>query len=399
MAEDGYERGSSGYRRMLVGLFCAGIATFAQLYSVQGVLPLLRADLGITPAQAALSVSAATLGLAAAVVPWSAVSDRYGRRRTMIVAILAATVFALMSIFAPTYPLLVGIRCLEGAALGGIPAVAMAYLAEEVHHGHATMAAATYISGTSIGGLSGRLVAAPVADLFGWRHGVLAVTILAAVATVAFILISPQQRHFTPKPIRLAALTSRVMGTLTDVRLLVLYLQAFLLMGSFVAMYNYLGFHLGAPPFSISAGWVSLMFLAYLSGTWSSSTAGRLASRFGRREVLVGSAGLMLLGAALTLVMWLPAIIAGLLLYTAGFFAAHAIANGWVPTLAQESPAQAASLYTLAYYTGSSVLGFGGGLVFADFGWSGFVCLLFALLAVAILTALLSLPGHPGKGH
>ncbi|WP_296140873.1 MFS transporter [uncultured Tessaracoccus sp.] len=393
----GYERGSSGYRRMLVALLSAGVATFAQLYSVQGVLPLLQADLAVTPAESALAVSSATLGLAVAVVPWSAVSDRFGRRRTMIVAILAATGLAVASVFAPSFPLLVAVRFAEGAALGGIPAVAMAYLSEEVHEGHATMAAATYISGTSIGGLSGRIVAAPVGEWLGWRAGVLAVTVMAVVAAVVFISIAPRQRRFTPQPLRLAALTRRIVGTLADGKLLVLYAQAFLLMGSFVAVYNYLGFHLGEPPFRISPGWVSLLFLAYLSGTWSSSVAGRLAARHGRRVVLLGSATLMLLGAGTTLIVSLPAIILGLLLFTAGFFAAHSTANGWVPAIAS-APAQAASFYTLAYYTGSSVVGFGSGLVFTRFGWPGFVGVVALLVAAAMLLARGVLPtGERGR--
>ena len=59
----GYDRGSPGYRRVLLALLCAGVATFAQLYSVQGVLPLMAADLGIDAAEASLGVSAATFGL------------------------------------------------------------------------------------------------------------------------------------------------------------------------------------------------------------------------------------------------------------------------------------------------------------------------------------------------
>lgn len=390
----GYERGSAGYRRVLVALFCAGVATFAQLYSVQGVLPLLEADLGLSPARAALSVSAATLGLAASVVPWSAVSDRIGRRRTMVVAIVTATALATSSVFAPTYPLLVAIRCFEGMALGGIPAVAMAYLAEEVHARHATLAAATYISGTSIGGLSGRMVAAPVGEWLGWRTGVLAVTLLAVAATVAFLWLAPHQRRFVAQPVRLRAVTGRILETLTDVRLLVLYLQAFLLMGAFVSMYNYLGFHLGGEPFGLTPGWVSLLFLAYLSGTWSSRAAGSLAARAGRRSVLVGSATLMVGGAAATLVGSLPVVIVGLVLFTAGFFAAHAIANGWVPALAQRSPAQAAACYTLAYYAGSSIVGYASGLVFGGLGWGWFVAALASLLLLAAaLSARFVLPG------
>ena len=373
MEEAGYERGSGGYRRVLIALFCAGIATFAQLYSVQGVLPLAQADLGITPAQSALAVSAATLGLALAVVPWSAISDRFGRRQTMIVAIVAATVFALASISAPSFGLLVGIRFFEGAALGGIPA-------------------ATYISGTGIGGLSGRLVAAPVGEWFGWRMGVLAVTIMAVLATVVFIIICPRQRHFAAQPIKMGDVARRILGTLNDRHLLVLYAEAFLLMGTFVAMYNYLGFHLGGEPFNLSPTWVSLLFLAYLFGSWASSAAGKLAARLGRRRVLTAAATVMLGGAALTLVAWLPVIIVGLVLFTVGFFASHAIANGWVPAIARRSPAQASSFYTLAYYTGSSMVGYASGIVLAHGGWGGFIATLCALEAVGIAMALLVLP-------
>lgn len=394
MEAAGYERGSEGYRRVLISLFCAGIATFAQLYSVQGVLPLVQADLGVTPAQSALAVSAATLGLASSVVVWSAVSDRFGRRHTMIVAIIAATVFALASIFAPSFQLLVAIRFCEGAALGGIPAVAMAYLSEEVHRSHATLASATYISGTSFGGLSGRIIAAPMGELCGWRIGVLSVTCMAVLATVVFIVLCPRQRNFVAQPIRMGAITRRILGTLTDRRLLVLYAEAFLLMGTFVAMYNYLGFHLGQEPFNLSPAWVSLLFLAYLFGSWSSSKAGKLAARWGRRRVLVASTAVMLCGALLTLVVLLPIIIVGLVLFTIGFFAAHAVANGWVPALAHRSAAQASSFYTLAYYTGSSVVGYANGLVLAGAGWGGFIVALCVLEAVAIGAALALLPAR-----
>lgn len=391
---EGHERGSREYRRILVALLFAGIATFAQLYSMQGILPLVQTDLGITPAQSALTVSAATFGIAVAVIPWSAVSDRLGRKRSMVIAILTATILALASVFAPSFWLLVAIRFLEGCALGGIPAVAMAYIAEEVHPRHAAMAAATFISGNSIGGMSGRLIAAPLGEWFGWRGGVLAVVLTAVVAMIVFIVLAPPQRGFRPQPLRWSALHQRVVGTLRDRRLLVLYAQAFLLMGSFVAMYNYLGFHLGEAPFHISPGWVSLLFLAYLAGTWSSSAAGRLTGRFGRRSVLVGSSALMIAALAMMLVASLPVVIVALVIYTAGFFGAHSVANGWVPAIAKASPAQASSFYILGYYAGSSVVGYVAGLVYSTAGWAGQMAFLGALIGGAILLALLVLPGH-----
>ena len=393
----GHRRGTPGYRRVLVGLAAAGVATFAQLYSLQGVLPELAAGMGIPAASAALTVSAATLGLAVAVIPWSAAADRFGRLPVMRAAILAAVVLGLAVPLSPGLPVLLGLRFLEGVALGGIPAVALAYLSEEVSRVHAAVAAGTYVSGTTVGGLAGRIVAAPVAELANWRVGVAAVSLLAAGAAVVFLFTAPRQHGFVP--VRRSrpghGLAARLAANLRSPRLLALYLQGFLLMGGFVAVYNYLGFRLGMPPFGLPQSVASALFLAYLAGTWSSRAAGTLAAglngRGGRKPVLLLSIGAMAAGLALTLPENLPAVVAGLLVFTAGFFAAHSIASGWTPLLAREGRAQASSLYNLFYYTGSSLLGWAGGYWFQRNGWPALVLFVGALLAAAALTAALVL--------
>ena len=394
-AWQGYEKGSSGYRRILVALLCAGVATFAQLYSVQGVLPILAEDLHVDAAQSALAVSAATMGLAVGVIPWSLVSDRWGRRRTMVAAVSAATVLGVLVGLMPTFESLVALRFAEGVALGGIPAVAMAYLAEEVSSRHGAVAAGTYISGTSLGGLSGRIVAAPLADFFGWRVGTSVVALIAAAAAVVFILLAPRQRGFTAQPVKITGqhgLLDHLWTNLKDPRLLTLYLQGFLLMGGFVAVYNYIGFHLGEAPYNVPQSVISVLFLAYLSGTWSSARAGGLAGRFGRKPVLLDSALVMLGGLLLTAVPWLPVVVAGLLVFTAGFFAAHSVASAGTHPFATEGRAQASSLYTLFYYGGSSVLGYAVGVPFTAAGWNGAVLCILGLIVAAVVLALSLLP-------
>lgn len=386
----GHAHGTTGYRRMILALFAAGVATFAQLYSVQGVLPELSRDLRVSESQAALAVSSATLGLAVAVLGWSVAADRYGRLRTMTVAVVAAVALGLLVPAAPTYETLLAVRFVEGLALGGIPAVALAYLSEEVAPLHAAVAAGTYISGTSLGGLAGRLVAGPLSEFVNWRVGTLAVSLLAAVAAAVFIASAPRPRGFVPVPRRSAdavPLRLLLVRNLRSSRLLALYAQGLLLMGGFVAVYNYLGFRLEAPPFLIPVSLGSLVFLAYLSGTWSSRRSGALVGRFGRLPVLLGSVGAMGAGLAVTLIDWLPAVVAGLLLLTAGFFSAHAVASGWVPALAVGGRAQAASLYNLAYYGGSSLFGWAVGLAFAPWGWPGAAGLVGLLLVLAAAIA------------
>jgi predicted MFS family arabinose efflux permease len=372
------------------------VATFAQLYSTQAVLPIMATDLRITAAEAALTISLATVGLAITVIPWSFLADRIGRVRAMTLGISAATVLGLLAPLAATFPILLGLRLLEGMALGGIPAIAIAYLNEEVHKAHAALAAGTYVAGTTLGGLAGRLVAGPVGELWGWRAAALAVSGLATAAAVLFLILVPRARGFTParaSGFRGAART--LGGHLRNPRLLALYVQAFLLMGGFVAVYNYLGFRLSGDPFGLPATVISLIFVAYLSGTVTSRLAGGLTLRFGRRTILLAGILLMAAGLALTLTQVLVLILAGLLVFTGGFFAAHSIGAGWTGGIATTGRAQASSLYNLAYYLGSSAIGWAGGLVFQSFGWTA---LALTVIGLACTTAVLTAGVHPGSG-
>ncbi|RFA11349.1 MFS transporter [Subtercola boreus] len=397
----GHEKGSPAYRRLLVALFFAGIATFAQLYSPQAALPEIATDLRVGAASAALVVSASTIGLAVGVIPWSVVADRIGRLRSMSIAVIAASALGLLVPFAPTFEVLLAGRFLEGVMVGGVPSIAIAYLSEEVIAGHAARAAGTYVAGTTIGGLLGRLVAGPVAELTTWRIGVFTVAVLCTVAAVVFIRLAPQPQGFVPRRDRMPGtdlpLAKRLAVNLRSPRQLVLYAQAFLLMGGFVALYNYLGFRLAASPFWLPPALVSLVFIAYLAGTWSSAQAGALASRIGRRPVLLCSIALMIAGVALTLSSLLVLVLTGLVVATAGFFGAHSTASGWTAAEATVGRAQASSLYNLFYYAGSSLFGWLGGLFFDAAGWSATASLIGVLALVAAALAAAGLRGaDPG---
>lgn len=385
----GHPRGSTEYRRLLGALFCAGIATFAQLYSTQAVLPQIAADFGVGAADAALTVSAATVGLAAGVIPWSMLADRIGRVRAMSLSVLAATLVGLLAPFAPGFHLLLAGRLLEGLLIGGVPAVAVAYLTEEVDPSHAARAAGTYVGGTTIGGLLGRLLAGPLAEIANWRVGVFSVALVCAAAALGFIRLAPKPRGFTAsrRPVR-----HRLAVNLRSPRQLALYAQAFLLMGGFVALYNFLGFRLTAPPFNLPHGLVSLVFLAYLAGTWASARAGAEATRFGRKKVLLSAIVIMGIGVAVTLGNHPAVVLVGLVIATGGFFGAHAIASGWTGRLAPDGKAQASSLYNLAYYTGSSVIGWFGGVAFDALGWTAVATTILLLAGLAAIVALVVLP-------
>lgn len=398
----GHEPGTSSYRRLIAGLFFAGVATFAQLYSLQAVLPAVSVDLGVPPATAALTVSAATLGIAVAVIPWSMIADRIGRIPAMTIGIIAATGFGLAAPLSSEIAVLLALRLAEGLALGAVPAVALAYLSEEVHARHIAGAAGSYTAGTTVGGLSGRLVAGPLGEAFDWRTGVWAVTVLCAVSAVLFLWLVPRARRFVPGRLRSHAgpgMLIRLGYAMRSPRLIALYAQGFLLMGAFVAIYNFLGFHLIAPPFLMPVWLVSLLFLAYLAGTVTSPLAGVLASRVGRRKVLLGSIVVFCAGLALMLIPAPTVILIGLVLFTAGFFGAHSIASSWAPVLAEPgSRAQAPALYYLGYYAGSSLFGWLLGIVFGRAGWEWLLGVTIGMgLLAGIIAIVLLRPGLPQR--
>ena len=152
----GHTRGSAAYGRLLAALFCAGVATFAQLYSPQAVLPLISADLHIGAADAALMVSASTVGLAIGVIPWSSLADRIGRVRAISISVTVAAAVGLLVPFAPTFQLLLAGRFLEGLVIGGVPAIANAYLTEHNDPAHPPSAARPVDAGTTNAARRGR---------------------------------------------------------------------------------------------------------------------------------------------------------------------------------------------------------------------------------------------------
>lgn len=402
MTFSGHAPGSREYRRLIIGLFFAGIATFAQLYSAQAVLPQISTDLSVSPATAALSVSAATLGLALAVIPWSLIADRVGRVPAMATGVLTATVFGLAAPLSGEITVLLALRFAEGVALGAVPAVALAYLSEEVAGRYAATAAGSYIAGTTVGGLLGRVVSGIVGEVGGWQSGILSVAVICAAAAALFLWLTPRSRGFVPGSARTdrgPGIVDRLRAPLQSAVQWALYAQGFLLMGAFVAVYNYLGFHLSAEPFGLPPWLVTLLFLAYLAGTVSSPWAGAMASRIGRFPVLLTSICVMAAGAGLMFVPAAIVVLIGLLLFTAGFFGAHAVASGWTPVAAgPASRAQASSLYYFAYYAGSSLFGWLLGLVFGSASWSWFIAVVIAMCASAAVAAWAALRKSP-TGH
>lgn len=376
--------------RVVVAFFLAGFATFSLLYCVQPLLPVFAQDFHVSPAESSLALSLATSTLAVSILFAAPVSEAFGRRGLMFTSMASAAVLNVGAALVPGWGALLACRAAEGLVLGGVPAVAMAYLAEEIEPRALGAAMGVYVGGTALGGMSGRLVTGVLTDLWGWRAALGGIGAAGLLSAIGFLVLLPPSRNFTPRRGLGAGYHLRAwLGHLGQPAMRLLYAVGFLVMGAFVAVYNYAGFRLTRSPFGLSQTELGFIFTAYLFGVAASWAAGRLGGRFGRSGVMAAALVIAAAGAALTLAPSLPAVIGGIVLVTVGFFGAHSTASAWVGRLGLQHKGHAASLYLLAYYAGSSLVGSAGGWVWSAAGWAGVVGFVLTLLALALAAALL----------
>ena len=380
--------GAADFKRINRAMMFGGFSTFALLYCIQPLMPMLSHEFALTAAQSSLALSLSTGMLAVSLIVSSLLSERFGRKPMMAASMTLGGILTLLCAFAHTFPQLLLLRGLLGFMLGGMPAIAMAYLSEEIDPRSLGLSMGLYISGSAFGGMLGRLLTSVISDFYNWR---LALGLMGAAGMYAaweFWCSLPASKNFRPGSRGLGGLLRGARSHVTDAGLPWLFALAFLLMGAFVSMYNYIGYRLLGAPYGLRPSVVGLLSMLYLLGIFSSVWAGRLADRLGRRNVLWLVMGLMLSGLLLTLINFLPAIVLGMGLFTFGFFASHSVASSWVGRRARAPQALASALYLFFYYLGSSAVGWFAGVAWEHGQWPGVVAVLGTILGAALLIAL-----------
>ena len=153
------------------------------LFAPQPLLPLLARESRLCGA-ISLVVTASTLAVALAAPFAGVVADRFGRKRVIVPATFLLAVPTLLAATATSYGQLLFWRFLQGVFTPGIFAVIIAYINEEWEAG-AGAATAAYVTGTVIGGFSGRAFAALIASHANWRWAFVALGTLNLLGAFA----------------------------------------------------------------------------------------------------------------------------------------------------------------------------------------------------------------------
>jgi YNFM family putative membrane transporter len=365
-------------RHRTAAIVLAGFCAFLTIYAPQPLLPSLAREFHVSAAAIALVMAATTAGVALAAPFIGMLSDRIGRKRVIVPAALLLAIPATFASTATGLHSLLFWRFCQGIFMPGIAAVTIAYINEEWESG-AGAAMSAYVTGTVLGGFSGRMIAALIASHASWRWAFASLGILNAVGALAMATWLPADRHAThPAP------HDAMADHLRNRRLLATCAVGFCVLFTLLATFTYVNFYLAAPPFRLGTQALGLLFTVYLLGMIVTPASGRYIDRVGHRAAIAAAFTACIGGIALTLIQSLPAVIVGLALLSSGVFIAQAVTSSYIGIATTHARASAVGIYSVFYYAGGTLGSAVPGLFWIHGGWPACVALIACVEALTI---------------
>lgn len=378
---------SRAYYLATWALAVSSFLVFCNLYAVQPILADFARTYQVSISTANWIFAGGSLGLSCCLIPWALFADRFGRQKIIFISLLLSSLVATVLIFIHSISGWIFWRIVQGVALAGLPAVAVAYITEEFEAKSVAGAVGTYIAANSLGGISGRLVGGILAENFGLNAPMIFCAIATFFGAMMVWLYLPPEQHFQRQSLAFSTLKRNLCGNIRNPLLFPTFFISAICFGVFVNLYTVVGLRLEQAPWNLSSTQISLLFLCYLSGTLSASLTGKLTRRFSAIRGMFLGWCVLFIGILPLFSSWLPLIILGLLICSIGFFTTHALASGWVGRKATQARALASALYLSFYYLGASLVGFYFIPLWRNYSW--YVMLTGAMLLLVFIPIML----------
>lgn len=349
---------SRDWWRATLALCLGSFTVFVNLYAVQPLLPELRQVFDVSTLAVSMVMAVSTLTLAGSLLIFGPLSDAIGRGGIMRVTLLIAAFCSIALPFVDDFYSLLLLRAIQGFMLGGLPAVAIAWMGDEFDKRALLLAVGLYISANTLGGIGGRVLGGIAAEYGGWQASFAAVGILSIACLSVFWRLLPAAQHFQPSSLRWGVAISSLASHLGNPLLVGAYLIGGLNFFIFINQYSYITFRLHEAPYSLSTQWLGMIFVTYLGGTLGSALSGRAAQYLAQPVCMMLGIAILMVGTLITLGSALWLILLGLTINAFGFFFCHSMASSWVSRYALQARGSASALYLVFYYMGASLGGF-----------------------------------------
>ncbi|MFA5662579.1 MFS transporter [Castellaniella sp.] len=381
-------------KRLLLALsiVLVGVFAFIQVYSIQSILPEIRADLNATVVEAGQAVGITILAIALVAPFMGIVSDALGRKWFITGSVFFLAVpTALMMLVEDVHSLLL-LRFLQGLAVPGVSVVITAYIGEEFSGARMVRTMTLYVCGCIMGGFLGRFMIGHLTEYMSWREAYGVMALFNLVGGVIIWRGLPASRCFKANPnVHASLVTLRRLLHSRDLR--VASLVGATLLFSQIALFTYINLHLASAPYHYSPGNLANLFTVYLLGMMVMPVMGYIIPRIGIRNAILLSLGLSMGAVALTLVQPAWLIIVALALAACGTFIAQSAVMSFVAQRMTEGRSLANGLYYTVYYCGGFLGAWACGLAYAWHAWPATVATLLLTQLAGWLVAWWYIPG------
>jgi len=269
-------------RTVVIGL--TAFLTVVDLFATQAILPSLTRAYRVTPAAMGFAVNASTMGMAAAGLIVSVLSQRIDRRFGILVSLALLSIPTALLAIAPDLTTFTVLRVAQGLCMASAFTLTLAYLGEECSAADAAGAFAAYITGNVASNLIGRLISAALADHLGlaWNFYFFAALNLAGAVLVYFTVAraAPMEQTGAVPPSPFAAWLEH----LCNPRLRAAFGIGFCILFAFIGTFTYVNFVLVRPPLSLGPMELGFVYFVFLPSVVTTLWAGRAVHRYGTRR-------------------------------------------------------------------------------------------------------------------
>ncbi|CAI2540262.1 MFS transporter [Serratia liquefaciens] len=265
----------------LLALTISAFAIGTTEFVIVGLIPTIAEQLGVTVPSAGLLVTIYAIGVAIGAPVLTALTGRVPRKLLLISLMVLFTLGNLLAWQSPSYESLVVARLLTGLAHGVFFSIGSTIATSLVAKEKAASAIAIMFGGLTVALVTGVPLGTFIGQHFGWRETFLAVSLIGVIATVASVILVPNNIKN-----QASASIGEQFKVLTHPRLLLIYAITALGYGGVFTTFTFL-----APMMQELAGFsapaVSWILLAYgiavaIGNIWG----GKLADRHGAVRAL-----------------------------------------------------------------------------------------------------------------
>ncbi len=365
------------------------MCTFLNVYDTQPLLPYLQRLFNASAIAVSLTVSSTILAVALAAPFVGLLAESIGRKKVIVPSLFALTAPTMLAATSQSLSQLIFWRFMQGLFVPGVIVVIIAYIGEEFAGRNVGKVMSSYISGTVLGGFLGRYVSGVIAHHHDWRSAFITIGLINLAGAFCVRATLPKATHFVRAP-NLRHSLYETLRHLRHLRLLAVFGVGFSALFALVGAFTYVNFYLARPPFRLNSEQLGTIFVVYMLGFFITPLSGRMLDRYGTRSTAVLACAFAIVGLALTMVLKLPVIIAGLALFSTGVFIFQAIGTVQTGVIAGRSRSSAAGLYVTFYYIGGSSGATVTGWMWAADGWRASVLLLMAVCSLSLAMAWVS---------